>query len=94
MVEISKTKDLVQDISVKHLANLRKDIAKYEESVNKCNIYETNVLSEIVGSDMDYLMYANIGTTEEQKQEVKKLEKQFLNHVENLRRCTCIKKIK
>lgn len=92
MPEISK-KDRGLDVD-QIIKNIGKDIAKYDESVNKCDIYITNVLSEIIGSDMDYALYAKIGTTDKQKQAIKVLEKQFLGHVENLRRCTCVKKIK
>jgi len=92
MSEISK-KDRGLDVD-QIIKNIGKDIAKYDESVNKCDMYATNVLAEAIGSDMDYVLYANMGTTDKQKQVIKMLEKQFLGHVENLRRCTCVKKIK
>ena len=94
MQESSKIDRTDKGIPTKHIADLRKDLAKYEESVNKCDIHNSNILANIIGSDMDYILYANIGTTDEQKQEIKKVEQQFLKHVESLRRCTCIKKIK
>lgn len=84
---------ILQDTHTKRLANLRKDIAKYEENANKCNIYETNVLAESIGSDMDYLKYADKMTTEEQKKEIDKLENQFSGHINRLERCRCVKKI-
>lgn len=84
---------VLRDTHEKRLANLRKDISRYEESVNKCNIYETNVLAESIGSDMDYLRYADKMTTEDQKQEIGKLEKQFSGHMSRIERCVCVKKI-
>ncbi len=83
----------LKDTHMVRLANLRKSIAKYEENVNKCNIYETNVLAESIGSDMDYLKYADKMTIGEQHQEIGTLEKLFSGHMNNLRRCTCVKKI-
>ena len=92
MQEISKvSRGLDVDVIIK---NIRKDIEKYDESVNKCDIYSTNVLAEVIGSDMDYALYSNIGINNDQKQDIKRLEKQFLGYVENLRRCTCVKKMK
>lgn len=93
MVERLDIERMVVEIPVKRLTDLRKDIAKYEEQVNKCDISETNVLAESIGSDIDYLKYSGIRTTEEQKQEIKKLENQFLAHMDNLKRCRCVKKI-
>jgi hypothetical protein len=84
---------VLQDTHMKRLTNLRKDIAKYEENANKCNIYDTNVLAESIGSDMDYLKYADKLTTEEQKKEIDKIEKQFADHINRLERCRCVKKI-
>lgn len=83
----------VVEIPVRRLANLTKDIAKYEEQVNKCNISGTNVLAGSIGSDIDFLKYTDIRTTEEQKQELKRLENTFANHMDKLRRCRCVKKI-
>ena len=83
----------VTEIPVKRLTNLRKEIAKYEEQVNKCDISETNILAESIGADVDYLKYSEIRTTEVQKQEIKELENIFVNHMDNLRRCRCVKKI-
>ena len=82
------------EISDGIIVNLRKNIARYEEVVNKCNIYETNVIADSIGSDMDYIniKYAN-KTTKEQKQEIDKLEKQFSGYMNNLRRCLCVKKM-
>lgn len=93
MVERSDTKEVLQKTHMVRLANLRKSIAKYEENVNKCNIHDTNVLAESVGSDIDYLKYADKLTTGEQNQEIDTLEKLFSGHMNNLRRCTCVKKI-
>ncbi len=53
----------------------------------------SNVLSEKIGADIDYLRYTEIRTTEEQKQELKRLESTFANHMENLKRCRCVRKI-
>jgi hypothetical protein len=83
----------VLEIPIKRLTSLRKDIAKYEEQVNKCDISETNVLVKSIGADVDYLRYTEIRTTEEQKQELKLLENTFTNHMDNLKRCRCVRKI-
>lgn len=83
----------VLEIPIKRLASLRKDIAKYEEQVNKCDISVTNALAESIGADMDFLRYTEIRTTEEQKQELKRLENVFTNHMDNLKRCRCVRKI-
>jgi len=81
------------EIPTRRLASLTKDIAKYEEQVNKCDISQTNVLAETIGADIDFLKYSEIRTTEEQKQEIKRLENTFTNHMDNLKRCRCVKKI-
>ncbi len=83
----------VLEIPIKRLSNLTKDIAKYEEHVNKCNISETNILAGSIGSDIDFLKYTDTRTTEEQKQELKRLENTFANHMGKLKRCRCIRKI-
>lgn len=82
----------VLEIPTRRLASLTKDIAKYEEQVNKCDISETNVLAGNIGSDIDFLKFTTT-TTEEQKQEIKRLENIFTNHMDNLKRCRCVKKI-
>lgn len=83
----------VLDIPIKRLASLKKDIAKYEEQVNKCDISETNVLAKSIGADIDFLRYTEIRTTEEQKQELKRLGNAFINHMDNLKRCRCVRKL-
>lgn len=83
----------VLEISTRRLTNLTKDIAKYEEYVNKCDISQTNVLAGSIGSDIDFLKYSEIRTTEQQKQEIKRLENTFTNHMDKLKRCRCVKKI-
>ena len=82
----------ILEVPTRRLANLTKDIRKYEEYVNKCDISETNVLAGSIGSDIDFLKFT-ITTTEEQKQEIKRLENIFTNHMDNLKRCRCVKKI-
>lgn len=82
----------VLEIPTRRLASLTKDIAKYEEQVNKCDISQTNVLAGSIGSDIDFLKFT-ITTTEEQKQEIKRLENTFTNHMDNLKWCRCVKKI-
>ncbi len=83
----------VLEIPIKRLASLKKDIAKYDERVNKCDISETNVLAESIGADIHHLRYTEIRTTEEQKQELKRLEDTFVNHMDNLKRCRCVRKL-
>ncbi len=81
------------EIPIKRLERLRKDIAKYEEHVNKCDIAGTNVLAESIGSDMDFLKYSDIKTTEEQKKEMVQLENIFSGYMNRLQKCRCVKKI-
>ena len=83
----------VLEIPVKRLANLTKEVRKYEEHVNKCDISGTNVLAGSIGSDIDFLRYTEIRTTEEQKQQLKRLGDEFLRHMDNLKRCRCVRKI-
>jgi len=82
-----------QEIPVKRITNLRKDIAKYDEHVNKCDISATNILAESIGSDMDFIRYSGVTTSEEQKQEVQRLEHLFSEHMDRLKRCRCVRKI-
>jgi hypothetical protein len=77
----------------KRITNLRKDIAKYEESVNKCNIFDTNVLAERVGVNLNYVIYSDVNSTSGQKREIEILENQFSSDMERLKRCTCVKKM-
>lgn len=84
---------IVKDAPEKRLADLRKDIAKYDEHVNKCDIAGTNVLAESIGSDLDFLKYSGIKTTEDQKQDMTKLENIFSGHMDRLKKCMCVKKI-
>lgn len=83
----------VLEIPIKRLANLTKDIREYEEYVNKCDISETNALAESIGGDIVFLRYTEIRTTLSQKQELKRLENIFTSHMDNLKKCRCIKKI-
>ena len=81
------------ELQIKRLEKLRKDIAKYDEHVNKCDIAGTNVLAESIGSDMDFLKYSGIKTTEDQKREIVQLENIFSGHMDRLLKCRCVKKI-
>jgi hypothetical protein len=92
MVDKTNLERTVLEIPVKRLANLTKDIRKYDEQVNKCDISGTNVLAESIGSDIDYLKFA-ISTTEEQKQQLKRLEDEFSRYMDNLKKCICVRKI-
>lgn len=80
------------EIPVRRLTNLTKDIRKYDEQVNKCDISGTNALAESIGSDIDYLRFV-ISTTEEQKQQLKRLEDEFSRYMDNLKRCKCTRKL-
>jgi len=82
-----------KEIPAKRLTNLRKEIAKYEENVNKCDILATNVLAESIGSDIDYLRFSGLKITDEQRRELETLENQFSGYMDNLSRCRCVKKI-
>ncbi len=77
----------------KRIENLKKEIAKYEENVNKCDIHATNILADTIGADIDFLRYSNLKTTEDQKREIENLENQFTKHMNSLTRCRCIRKI-
>lgn len=93
MLEKADLERMATEIPVKRLTSLRKDVRKYEEQVNKCDIFETNILAESIGGDVDYLKYSGIRTTEEQKQELKNLEDQLLIHMDDLKRCRCVRKL-
>jgi hypothetical protein len=89
MTNIERT---TKETPIKRLEILRKDIAKYEEQVNKCDIVGTNVLAESIGSDIDFLKYT-VKTTEEQKRDMVQLENIFAGHMDRLQKCICVKKI-
>lgn len=76
----------------KNITSLTKDIRKYEEQVNKCDISGTNILAESIGSDIDYLRFA-ASTTGEQKQQLIHLEDEFSRYMDTLKKCRCVKKI-
>ncbi len=90
MVSLEK---MVVEIPVKRILNLTKDVKRYEEHANKCDISETNLLAKSIGADIVFLKYTEIRTTEEQKQELKRLEEIFLRHMDNLKRCRCVRKL-
>jgi hypothetical protein len=90
MVNIEET---VQGTRMKRLTKLRKDIAKYDEHVNRCDISATNVLAESIGADIDFLRYSGSKITEDEKRAIEQLEKQFSGHMDHLKRCMCVKKI-
>ncbi len=82
-----------QEISDKRIEDLRKEIAKYEENANKCDIHSTNILADTIGADIDFLRYSRVKTTEEQRKEVNSLENQFTKLMNSLTRCRCVRKI-
>ncbi len=90
---IEKIRKDAKEIPSKRLADLRKSIAKYEESVNKCDIFATNVLADSIGADIDYLRFSIVKTTDDQKRELENLENQFSGHMDKLTKCRCVKKI-
>ena len=90
---IRDIQEAAKQIPVKRLTTLRKDIAKYEESVNKCDISATNVLADSIGADIDYLRFSSVKVTDDQKKELEILENQFAGHMNNLSKCRCVKKI-
>jgi hypothetical protein len=81
------------EVQEKRLEKLRKDIAKYDEHVNKCDIIGTNVLAESIGSDLDFLKYSGTKITEEQNRDMIQLENIFSGHMDRLSKCICVKKI-
>lgn len=93
MTDIQETMKRAREIPAKHLTDLRRNIAKYEENVNKCDILATNVLADTIGADIDFLRFSNVRITDEQKQEIEILENQFSKYMDNLTRCRCVKKI-
>ncbi len=92
-VEYKKTKRLVEKLPIKRLASLKKEIAKYEENVNRCDIMSTNVLADSIGADIDYLRFSDIKLSTEQNKELEVLENLFTGYMNNLSRCRCVKKI-
>ena len=91
--DLKKIRKQVGELPIKRLASLRKEIAKYEENVNKCDIMSTNVLADSIGADIDYLRFSNIKLSQEQMKELEGLENIFTGYMNNLSRCRCIKKI-
>jgi hypothetical protein len=89
MTNVERT---IKEMPIKRLEKLRKDIAKYDEYVNKCDIAGTNILAESIGSDMDFLKYT-IKPNDEQKREMEQLENIFSGHMNRLQKCRCVKKI-
>lgn len=90
---IARIRKDVKEIPSKRLADLKKSIARYEESVNKCDIHATNVLADSIGADIDYLKFSIVKTTDEQKRELDNLENIFSGHMDKLTKCRCVKKI-
>lgn len=93
MIDKTELERVTAEIPAKHLANLQKDIRKYEEHVNRCDIYETNTLAGNIGADIGFLRYTEVRTTETQKQELKNIEDQFKSHMIRLKRCRCVRKM-
>ncbi len=91
--DIREVMNISKETPIKRLVTLKKDIARYEEQVNKCDISATNVLADSIGADIDFLRFSGMKNTDEQKREIESLENQFSNHMNNLSRCRCVKKI-
>lgn len=87
-----KFEDIILHVPEKRLDMLRKDIEKYKENVNKCNISMIDSLSYNIGSEMDLLKFV-IKLTDEQRKNLKGLEKEYKTTSDKIKQCQCIKKI-
>lgn len=74
------------------LETLRKDLEKYNENVNKCNISMIDSLSFIIGSEMGFLRHTEL--TDGQRSQLKNLEEEHYKIYSNkVRKCQCVKKL-
>lgn len=83
---------VIPQTSEKHLEILRKDIEKYKENVNKCNISMIDSLSYDIGSEIDFLKFA-VEKTDEHKKYLKRLEEEYQKSSNKVRQCQCIRKL-
>lgn len=91
--ERSHAQTIIKDNPDKILPNLRKNVAKYEENVNKCDIFTTNVLSSYIGEDINFLNHHRSELVNGQKLELEHLENQFSKLIDSLSRCRCVKRL-
>ncbi len=81
------------EISIDTLVKLEKDIKKYEEKVNVCDINNTNILAYNIGSDIAYLKFSGVIKTNQQEKQLKNLDNQFVGYMDMLAKCRCIKRL-
>ncbi len=76
-----------------HLDKLRKDLEKYKENVNKCNVSMIDSLSFDIGSQIDYIKFVLEPKTDDQKNMLKSLEKEYNTYSNKVKQCQCVKKL-
>jgi len=87
-----KFEEIVREIPIKQLDMLRKDIEKYKENVNKCNISMIDSLSFDIGSRIDYLKFA-LKIIGEQRRQAEVLEEEYKRYSDKVRQCQCVRKL-
>lgn len=75
------------------LEDLRKDLEKYKENVNKCNVSMIDALSFNIGSNIEYIKFVLGPTTDDQKNMLKSLEKEYNTHSNKVKQCQCVRKL-
>lgn len=85
-------KDVILPIPEKHLETLRKDIEKYKENVNKCNVSMIDSLSFDIGSEMDFLKFVT-KLNDNQKKRLHNLEGEHKMYSSKVRQCQCVRKL-
>lgn len=76
----------------RHLESLRKDVEKYKENVNKCNVSMIDSLSFDIGSEMDFIKFV-VELTDEQGKQFGNLEDEYKAHSNKVRQCQCVRKL-
>lgn len=87
-----KFRDIILPIPEKRLETLRKNIEKYKESVNKCNVSMIDSLSFDIGSEMDILKFI-VKINDDQKKQLHNLEEEHKIYSNKVRQCQCIRKL-
>ena len=76
----------------RHLEALRKDVEKYKENVNKCNVSMIDSLSFNIGSEIDFIKFV-VELTGEQRKQFNNLEEEHKIYSNNVRQCQCVRKL-
>lgn len=76
----------------RHLESLRKDVEKYKENVNKCNVSMIDSLSFDIGSEVDFIKFV-VELTGDQRKQFGNLEDEYKVHSNKVRQCQCVRKL-